>query len=95
MSNLQVLCLNREGQVEQILGNVPFKDYLSAQEIQRALKDPGLYHETWTMVGKVQVSPCCTASWFDVRNDWNDLYRIHSIAGHGEWAEKIKKENKS
>lgn len=63
------------------------KDYLLARIIRA---DAGRY----VVAGDRSISPCCTSGYDDYRDtQTDDVYRIASVAGHGEWAFEIDEAN--
>lgn len=58
-------------------------DYLLARVIKAS-------PERYVQGGERSVSPCCTAGHDDYTDlTTDDVYRVVSVAGHGEWAFKV------
>lgn len=79
-----VVSFNREGNAKDIFAPNDKRNYLMAKNIRENKWDD------FVPVGRENISSCCTASTqrFCQRGMEKDgVWVIHSVAGHGEWAE--------
>jgi len=93
-----VICRNRSGHLTSFYDERQGHDYLRAAEILQNLKEAeedGEYaYPKYRLLSEEKVSVCCTAAWFDVlERGAREAFRVHRIAGHGDYASKLSIED--